>query len=84
MPALIKVTYGNGKRIRCDATCYNAKANNSHECMCICGGANHGVGLNKALENTQALNGKWVKNWRRSHKGPIEVELIDQLRLPLA
>jgi len=33
---------------RCDAKCYDAK---TPRCDCICGGANHGVGRNQAIEN---------------------------------
>jgi len=33
---------------KCDARCFNAK---SGGCDCICGGRNHGVGLEKALDN---------------------------------
>ena len=35
---------------RCDARCYNAKG---LQCDCICGGRNHGVGRQKAIENTR-------------------------------
>jgi len=39
----------DGKRTRtCNARCYNAKGK---KCTCICGGTNHGVGYNNALEN---------------------------------
>lgn len=33
----------------CNAQCYNAK---SEHCTCTCNGLNHGVGLDKAIENT--------------------------------
>lgn len=33
---------------RCDAKCYTAKG---LKCTCICGGINHGVGLNQAIHN---------------------------------
>lgn len=33
---------------RCDEACYNAKRLGCH---CICGGRNHGLGLQHALEN---------------------------------
>lgn len=36
--------------MRCDSRCYNAIGT---ECLCICNGKNHGVGLAKALENIQ-------------------------------
>ncbi len=37
---------------RCDAKCYNAR---EPDCDCICGGMNHGVGLQQAQENTGDL-----------------------------
>ena len=52
MTTLIVVGNSEGVIGRCDAKCYEA-----HElkCTCICGGRNHGVGLQKALENTAEL-----------------------------
>lgn len=38
-----------GRKGRCDARCHGAKHTN---CTCICGGKNHGVGGQQALENT--------------------------------
>lgn len=35
---------------RCDARCYNAK---KPRCRCVCGGYNHGVGIDDAIENTR-------------------------------
>ena len=35
---------------RCDARCYHGK---SKTCRCICGGKNHGTGLQKALNNVR-------------------------------
>ncbi len=49
MTALIR--QGNRK---CDATCYNARA---PKCCCICGGKNHGVGRDKAVDNNRRLFG---------------------------
>lgn len=34
---------------RCDANCYAAKGK---KCKCICGGDNHGIGLNAAIMGT--------------------------------
>lgn len=41
-----------GTRRRCDTTCYNATG---RECSCVCGGTNHGIGLDAALYNTSEL-----------------------------
>lgn len=43
---------GQGPTQRCDERCYNAK---SGKCECICGGRNHGVGIEKALDNVQTM-----------------------------
>lgn len=37
---------------RCDAKCHDAK---HPECDCICGGANHGCGLQQAIVNTKEI-----------------------------
>ena len=37
---------------RCNSQCYDAK---SAVCYCVCGGVNHGAGLQKAIENTKNL-----------------------------
>lgn len=34
---------------RCDARCYDARG---PDCSCVCGGRNHGKGLQAALEQT--------------------------------
>lgn len=40
---------------RCDAKCYDAR----HEvCSCVCGGLNHGAGIERAKENTKELAGE--------------------------
>jgi hypothetical protein len=82
MPALI-TAYQNGKRrlSRCDATCYTARSVRVDRCACICGGANHGVGLTKAIANTAALQGDWKTAYRKAHKGPITFKTADQIDL---
>jgi hypothetical protein len=48
---LIAVYNNDGCVGRCDERCYGA----THpDCDCVCGGKNHGVGLSKATDNTQA------------------------------
>lgn len=54
MTTLIAVYNSEGCVGRCDAKCYNAK---SPDCHCICGGANHGVGKQKAMDNTRDMFG---------------------------
>ena len=55
MPTLITVyVAGMGKKWqrRCDARCHNAT---KPRCRCICGGVNHGVGLDQARTNTKKI-----------------------------
>jgi len=82
MAALISAYESNGKLMRrCDAHCYNARFVHVDMCTCICGGANHGVGLEKAFFNTQALQGDWKETFRNTYKLPIRFDTVDQLPL---
>jgi hypothetical protein len=47
---LMEVRTSSGGVRRCDKRCYEAK---HKKCTCICGGKNHGVGLQKAMENVR-------------------------------
>ena len=51
---------------RCDAKCYDGLTDPDN-CVCICHGDNHGVGLDQAIENTRAYAWKWQKDWRKEH-----------------
>jgi hypothetical protein len=59
------ITFGNsvGTR-RCDARCHDATEPN---CDCICGGRNHGVGLEQAERNTRELCDEWVNDYCRAN-----------------
>lgn len=53
MSTIIEARKSDGTLIgRCDDRCHSAK---NPKCTCICGGANHGVGFDQAVENTQRL-----------------------------
>lgn len=54
----------SGETRRCDAKCYNAKGT---ACHCCCGGRNHGVGREKALENIRYDLAEMVKDWLKEH-----------------
>lgn len=41
-----------GRTRRCDRRCYDGRGK---RCRCICQGRNHGVGLQRALEQTREL-----------------------------
>lgn len=47
---LMSEKIGQGPTRRCDAKCYNGK---HARCTCICGGRNHGAGLQKAIDNVR-------------------------------
>ncbi len=49
---IIKHRADGKKKGQCDSRCYNAK---TPVCICCCGGANHGIGLQKALEATKEI-----------------------------
>lgn len=53
---------------RCDASCYDAKGK---KCKCVCGGDNHGVGINDAILFTSQYS-KLLQNL--SDLGEIEIK----------
>lgn len=65
MTTLIAVYNSEGLVGRCDAKCYNA---HEPQCACICGGANHGRGLDQALDNTRQLAESWLDEYARANK----------------
>ncbi len=71
MTTLIAAYGSDGCEGRCDAKCYEAT---SPVCTCICGGMNHGAGLQKAVENTTAMCEQWIEDWKQSHP---ETERVD-------
>jgi hypothetical protein len=50
MTTMLALYNSDGCAGRCDARCYNAK---SKTCSCICGGVNHGVGRQQAIDQTR-------------------------------
>jgi hypothetical protein len=58
MTTLLAVYNSEGCVGRCDAKCYNA---HEPECVCICGGKNHGAGLKKATENMREVAEGWLQ-----------------------
>lgn len=47
---LIYEKIGHNVARRCDARCYNG---HGAKCTCVCGGKNHGAGLEKAIDNVR-------------------------------
>lgn len=58
MATLITVSGNRGIVGRCDSKYHDAVG---EICRCVCGGANHGVGLSRAIENTKELANKKIK-----------------------
>lgn len=74
MASLLIIRRGRDVIGQCDELCYDAK----HEkCVCrACGGSNHGLGYEAAVENTRRLVAEWDR--------PGAVELADDVQnLPL-
>ena len=61
MPVLMEVRNASGVVGKCDARCYEAR---SDHCNCVCGGANHGIGLYEARQQTAAKAGDWMQAYR--------------------
>lgn len=87
MVTLIAVYDSDGLVGRCDARCYKA---HELECACICGGANHGAGLDQAMENTRQLAESWLEEYTREHglsdwwsevpaRAPVQLSLIEEI-----
>lgn len=72
MSSLIYSHNGDHCTGKCDANCYDAK---HPECNCICGGMNHGVGQQKAIDNTKEWAEKWIEKWKLDH--PDDIVNID-------
>jgi alpha-galactosidase/6-phospho-beta-glucosidase family protein len=59
---LIEVRGSDGKLIgTCDARCYLAE---EEGCECVCGGINHGVGLERAIDQTKDLVEDLTERWK--------------------
>lgn len=67
MATLLTVGNSEGER-RCDAKCYDAT---EPHCDCVCGGKNHGAGLQRALENTAELGEKWLEQAAAAQGVPV-------------
>jgi hypothetical protein len=64
MTTLLAVYGSEGLIGRCDAKCYEA----THpDCVCICGGRNHGVGRSRAIAQTREQALAWVSTFSQAH-----------------
>ena len=62
MATLISVYTSNGCVGRCDARCHDAT---SDKCTCVCGGMNHGDGVEAAIDNTREHFDKMIKDYQK-------------------
>lgn len=60
VPMVALLTYRTGRSVagRCDAACYGGT---DTRCECVCGGQNHGVGFDQAVEQTRELVAAWLE-----------------------
>ncbi len=72
MVTLISYQSSGGDQGRCDAKCYDA---HEEACDCICGGRNHGAGLEQATDNTRQLAESWVERASAEGQDVSHVEL---------
>jgi hypothetical protein len=76
MTALISVYNSDGCVGRCDSKCYDAQ---SDECDCICGGKNHGAGLERARANVAEYAEHELERWAEQQGlDPRELKLTAQ------
>lgn len=79
MVTLISYANSSGEQGRCDAKCYDA---DNEPCDCICGGRNHSVGKEQAIDNTRELAQSWIDRARESGQDVTHVELALQAQQP--
>ena len=87
MTPLIAVYENDGCKGSCDVRCYEAR---EPHCDCVCGGRNHGAGLERAVENTRELANGWIETYTQQHHiktprwevpalAPVQLDLFETL-----
>ena len=83
MATAIAVYNSDGCVGRCDATCHEAK---HATCTCICGGINHGKGLQQAIRNNEELLGfksTYLPEFAEARGlDPKTLVLVDRIKTP--
>jgi hypothetical protein len=83
MTTVLAVYNSEGCVGRCDANCYNAT--NPH-CNCICGGKNHSLGLERAIQHNHEFVGLTDEDLKRfaEERGydPQTLKVYDTLKTP--
>jgi alpha-galactosidase/6-phospho-beta-glucosidase family protein len=76
---LIEVRGSDGKLIgACDAKCYLAE---EERCECVCGGINHGVGLERAIDQMKGLMKDLTERWKEGEGMSAQVRVIREFML---
>lgn len=57
-------------RRSCSSSCYNATGD---KCVCCCGGRNHGVGLEAALEKNEDLLPEYARDYLRESRTQMQL-----------
>ena len=73
MRPLITIVARNHLIYSCDEHCYNATG---HRRDCVCGGANRGLGRQRARRNTLRHWKEWADAWQARHPD-LEILAID-------
>jgi len=71
---LIRWKAEDGTKGSCNAHCYNNLTARSKS-VCICTGVNRGVGLKKAVQNTQKMYKEWIKTREQERHTVISYSL---------
>ena len=58
---LLALYLGNSLVGRCDINCFGG---DDSRCECVCGGLNHGVGIEQAVEQTRRMADEWIEAHR--------------------
>jgi len=77
MKSLIFIRHNKKLVSKCDSRCYLAK---QPDCNCVCGGMNHGKGLDQAIINTQSYYKRWVRKFKKQRKLTKLVVKVPALR----
>ena len=80
MTTLIAIWTDGGCAGSCDARCYTAAG---EQCECICGGVNHGAGLDRAASNTRELAHAWAARASADGHGVLRTELASAVTCQL-
>lgn len=84
MATAIAVYNSEGCVGRCDANCHDA-ASDAGTCDCICGGKNHGGGLQKAIDNNHqrfGLEPADLEKFAKAHGlDPTKLVVADRLKV---